>query len=410
LSGKVKKKTRWTRFRHRVVRNIIYPFAWLYSRLVYRLKIKKFKEQEKRPYLILYNHQTSFDQFFVGVGFRGPVYYVASEDIFSSKFLAWLLNFLVAPIPINKAKADLRSVITCMKVASEGGTIAIAPEGNRTYSGRTCYIKPSITMLVKKLKLPVAFFKIEGGYGVQPRWSNVVRRGSMTAGVSRVLMPEEYANMSDDELYKLICDELYVDEAKLSGLYKHRKSAEHLERLIYVCPDHGLSSFESKGNRITCKKCGLSAIYLPTKELSFDKEGEYPRFVADWYDRQEKYISSMEPSLGGEGPLYTDTARLSSVEIARYKKLITKKARISLYNDKIEISGPKDFKLVLSFDDIGSITALGKNKMNIRSGGSIWQIKGDLSFNPVKYMNFYYRYRNIREGDDKTHGSQFLGF
>ena len=35
--------------------------------------LERFKEQEKRPYLILLNHQTAYDQFFVAYSFRGDV-------------------------------------------------------------------------------------------------------------------------------------------------------------------------------------------------------------------------------------------------------------------------------------------------------------------------------------------------
>jgi 1-acyl-sn-glycerol-3-phosphate acyltransferase len=63
----------------------------------------------------------------------------------------------------------MKAVKTCVRVAKEGGTIAIAPEGNRTYSGVTESIKPSITGLIRLLRIPVAIFRIEGGYGVHPR-------------------------------------------------------------------------------------------------------------------------------------------------------------------------------------------------------------------------------------------------
>ncbi len=63
---------------------------------------------------------------------------------------------------------DIRAVKACLRIAKEGGTIALAPEGNRTYSGRTCYINPAITGLVRSWKLPVAIFRIEGGYEFIP--------------------------------------------------------------------------------------------------------------------------------------------------------------------------------------------------------------------------------------------------
>ena len=404
-----KKVSRWIHTRHYFVRNFFAPFFWIWSRLVYNIRIEKFKDAKKRGHLVLFNHQTSFDQFFVGLAFSVPVYYVASEDLFSNGFVSKLLQYYLAPIPINKSAADLRAVINCMKVASEGGTLALAPEGNRTYSGRTVHIKPSIAALVRKLKLPVAFFRIEGGYGVQPRWSDVNRRGRMKAGVSRVLEPDEYLAMTDEELYSVICSELYVDEARVTGKFTHRKRAEYLERVIYICPECGLSEFESSGCRLSCKKCGLTAEYLPTKELSFIKGSADFRFVADWYDWQEEYINSIDPADFGEKPVYTDHARVSLVVVARYKKKLCDRAEIRLYGNLIEINCSPAEKLVFDFGGGGSVTALGRNKMNLRFGGNIYQIKGNSRFNPVKYMNLFYRYRNLHVGGNSQNDSEFLG-
>ena len=130
----------------------------------------------------------------------------------------------------------MQAVLTCIRVAKEGGTIAIAPEGNRTYSGRTEYMNPAIAGLARKLKLPIALYRIEGGYGVQPRWSDGTRKGRMRAYVSRVIEPEEYANLSADELGDLIKEGLHVDENCENGLFRSVKKAEYLERCFYVCP------------------------------------------------------------------------------------------------------------------------------------------------------------------------------
>lgn len=214
------------KYRHRIVRNIAYAVMYPYTRLKYNIKVERFKEQGDRPYLILMNHQTVFDQFFVGMGFRGPVYYVASEDLFSNGWISTLLRWLVAPIPIKKQTSDVSAVKTCIRVAKEGGTIAIAPEGNRTYSGRTGYMNPAIASLAKMIKLPIALYRIEGGYGVHPRWSDVVRRGKMRAYVSRVIEPEEYAAMSKTALFSLIESGLAVDESTADGVFESDRRAE----------------------------------------------------------------------------------------------------------------------------------------------------------------------------------------
>ena len=198
---KDKKKKTWMKPRHRVVTAVLKPILGLFCSLRYGIRVDRFREQGSRNYLVLMNHQTPFDQFFVGMAFKGPVYYLATEDIFSLGWVSRLIQYLVEPIPIKKQTTDLKAVMNCLKVAREGGTVALAPEGNRTYSGRTEYMKSSIVPLAKKMKLPIALYRIEGGYGVQPRWSDVIRRGKMRGFVSQVIEPEDYKNMTDDALF-----------------------------------------------------------------------------------------------------------------------------------------------------------------------------------------------------------------
>ena len=399
------KKKKWIRFRHRVVRNLLFLFLYPYSRLKYGIKPRRFKEQEDRPYLILLNHQTPFDQFFVGMSFHGPVYYLATEDLFSKGWLSSLIRYLVAPIPIKKQTADASAILNCLRVAKEGGTIAIAPEGNRTYSGRTEYMSPSIVLLARKLKLPILLYRIEGGYGVQPRWSDVVRKGRMQSYVSRIIMPEEYETMTDEELFKIIERGLFVDEAVADAEFKHKKRAEYLERAVYVCPDCGLSKFESHGSIVTCKTCEKQIEYLPTKELrgvGFD----FPfRFFADWYDYQKDFINQFDVTLATSAPLFTDSAAIWRIIPCKRREIVCDSVSIELFGDRIIIRG-EGCDMQFSFDELGAVTVLGRNKLNIYHGEDIFQFKGSKRFNALKYVHIYNRYKNIRKGEPYA---EFLG-
>lgn len=402
--GKSKNK-KWIRPRHTLVRNLLCYTLGTYTKIKYRIKIDKFKEQEKRPYLILMNHQTAFDQFFVGMAFKGPIYYLASEDIFSNGFVSSLIRYLVAPIPIKKQTTDLRAIMTCVRVVKEGGTIAIAPEGNRTYSGRTVYMSPSIASLAKKLGLPIALYRIEGGYGTHPRWSDKVRRGRMRGYVSRVVMPEEYAEMSEAQLFDEIREELYVDEAVSDACFYHKKSAEYLERAVYVCPKCGLSSFESHGDVIKCNKCGISARYLPDKTFEGIGEDFTYRYVADWYDAQSEYILTLDTSGYIEEPMYRERVSLYEVIPNVKKALISKEVELSLFADRAEICNG-DEKTTIAFADAGAFTVLGRNKLNIYHGDKIYQVKGGKRFNALKYVHIYHLYKNRVKGDGND---KFLG-
>lgn len=398
------KKKKWRKFRHRVVRNIAFAVLGIVSRIKYGIKIKKHKQRGQ--YLILMNHQTAFDQFFCGLTFKGPVYYVASEDLFSNGWLSRIIKYLVAPIPIKKQTTDVRAVMNCLQVAREGGTIAIAPEGNRTYSGKTEYMNKAIASLAKKLGLPIAFLRIEGGYGVQPRWSDVVRKGKMTCYVSKVLQPDEYKSMTDIELFDVIKKELDVNEACLSGEFKHKKLAEYLERTVYVCPHCGLSVFESHDNIIQCTKCGMQVEYLPTKQLKgvgCDFEFE---FVNDWYEYQCDYVRGIDTREFYDKVIYQDKATVKEVIIYKDKELIKQDSTVTLYGNKITFVDENNEIFEMPFDKVTAVTVLGRNKLNVYFRGRVYQFKGDKGFNALKYVNIYYQNKNILSGDQNA---KFLG-
>lgn len=402
-SAKKAKKQPWCKKRHSIITHILCPFVAAYIRLKYHLRVEKCKD--KRQYLILANHQTALDQFFLTMIFRRAIYFVASEDIFSMGFLSKVIQFLVAPIPIKKSTNDSRAVRLCRKVALEGGSVAIFPEGNRTFSGNTEFIKPSLEQLVRFLRLPVAIVHIEGGYGIKPRWSDVVRRGHMRAYVHKIIEVEEFSTMSSEEFVKCLSDALYVNDTDIPAEYHHKKSAEYLERVMYFCPKCGLSEWYSEGDTASCLRCGQKIKYLPSLRI----EGVESPFPYDtmgaWYRAQNDFMNALDTSLYLETPAYEDTVEFSEVIPEKKKQLIDKTACISLYGDRYEIKTERE-TLIFPFADVHSVAVLGKNKLNFYFGEHIYQIKSHERFNAVKYMHFYFRHTHILKGELYD---QFLG-
>ena len=396
-----KGKTPWVKPRHRIIQNLVALGLRPYVRWKYNIEVTPFRDPQDRPLLIVMNHQTGFDQFFPSFVFKQHLYYVASEDIFSMGWLSRIIQWLAAPIPIKKQVTDIRAVMNCLKVAKEGGSIAMFPEGNRTFSGVTGAINPAVGGLARKLGLPIAFLKIEGGYGIQPRWSDVRRKGKMKAYISHVLEPEEYKGWTNDQMYQYICKALYQNEANSDASFYHKKSAEYLERVLYVCPHCGITHFESNGDTVKCTSCGRSAKYLPTKEFS----GDFPfRYMLDWYTYQEDYINHLDTLPLTEQPIIRDTCDLYEVSLYSKKKLLAENVELALYGDRIELSG--GFKEVFRFHEVENITILGKNKLDIYHADMVYQIQSDKRFNALKYLNLYHRYKNITT---EVQNGSFLG-
>ena len=397
----MKKKNTWIKPWHGLVRNIAFAILEPYAKWKYNVSIEKLENPENRPFLILMNHQTAFDQFFIGMAIDSPVYYLATEDIFSLGWISRLLDFLVAPIPIKKQTTDLRAIKNCVKVAKEGGTIALFPEGNRTFHGKTLYFKSSIVKLIRLTKLPVALLRVEGGFGVQPRWSDVVRKGKMRVYPARIIEPEEYEILSDDAFYETLKKELYVDETNSDTFFYHKKNAEYMERFLYVCPDCGLTTFKTKNDIITCDKCHQKIQYLPNKKLQGISRSFVFKNVGEWYDYQCDYIHNLDLHSYFDTPMYQDQVKIFRVVLYKYKKKLKNNAIISLYGNRIVID-----TVSLNFDSIHSLTVLGKNKLNIYTDNQVFQLKGIKSFNALKYVNIYFHYNNLKKGE---HHEQFLG-
>ena len=400
-----KPKKKWLRARHRIITGIGRPVLYLVCKILYPgLKLERFKDQGKRPYLILLNHQTPFDQFFVACSFRSAVYYLATEDIFSLGWVSSLIRWVVAPIPIKKQTMDITAVKNCILVAREGGTICIAPEGNRTYSGRTEYMRPSIASLAKKLGLPIALYRIEGGYGAEPRWTDARRRGPIRAYVCRVIEPEEVAALSADELFREIEQGLAVDETKLGGTYRSEQRAEFLDRCIYICPTCGFAAHYAEGNTITCSCCKKVVTYGEDKRLT---GADFPfAYAAEWYDYQKEYINSRDLTALTEKPVFVDRAELREVILNQHKNVLRENAELKLYGDRVVFDEGTENELVLPFSALSAVSVLGRNKANIYHEGTVYQLKGDKHFNALKYVHFYYRHKNITRGEEN---GEFLG-
>ena len=408
VNSSMRKEKKWVRFRHRVNRNFAYVLlapwirgCWLHA------DAKPFAGQGKRNWLILFNHQTPYDQFFISMSFQKPVYYLTTEDLFSKGWFSSLIRWAFAPIPIVKNTSDLKAIRNCVQVAREGGNIAIAPEGNRTYSGKTEYMNPAIVTMAKMLRLPIALYRIEGGFGVQPRWSDNIRKGRIRASVYRVIEPEEYAKYSNEQLFNEIRNGLTVNDCRDDGhRYRSGRRAEHLERAAYVCPWCGLTPFRSKGNRIRCETCGREIEYGEDKRLKgvgFD----FPfTWYSDWYDYQNEFVRSLDLLAHTETPFFRDTSDLYEVILRQKKNKLRRCASFALYGDRITIDEQGEQPLTLPFEGIAAASVLGRNKLNLYLKDVVYQVKGEPHFNALKYVNFYYRYKTLTE---ENKDGEFLG-
>jgi len=123
--------------------------------------------------------------------------------------------------------------------------------------------------------------------------------------------------------------------------------------------------------------------------------------VNDWYEYQKDFVNSFDPTGYTETPLYEDRAKVSQVIVYQRKECIWKDAPIRLFGNRIELGD-----MVLPFEDISTVAVLGRNKLNIYYKDQLYQLKSHKRFNALKYVNLFYRSKNIMRGDSD---GKFLG-
>ncbi|MBQ7408819.1 MAG: 1-acyl-sn-glycerol-3-phosphate acyltransferase [Clostridia bacterium] len=110
---------------------ILRPILTLWIWLFYPLKVRgKENISHEGNTVLICNHLSMMDIFFVGYLFKGKTFYIAKKEIFKNKVFGWLIKQL-GGIPLDREKVDLESTKMALSVLKSGKRLCIFPEGKR---------------------------------------------------------------------------------------------------------------------------------------------------------------------------------------------------------------------------------------------------------------------------------------
>ena len=213
----------------------------------------------KEPYLLVGHHVNNYDPVISNAYGNTLIRYIAGDANQDSLVKKTALGLLES-IPFTKNRADTKSIREMMKHVKQGHPIGLYPEGGRNWDGATDNIIPSTAKLIKMLKIPVYAIFYKGGYLSKPRWASYPRRGKIVIEVKQIFDKEMVMGLSTDDLYNHLVDKLYYNEyvwqQKNQIVFKGKNLAEHIQRLLYVCPNcSSVNSFKSWGDHFNCCNC-----------------------------------------------------------------------------------------------------------------------------------------------------------
>ncbi len=156
--------------------------------------------------LLVSNHLSFLDVFFIGVPLGRPLNFVARSTLFVP-----ILGFLmrsVGSFPIQREGIGASGVKETLRRLRAGGIVTLFPEGTRSVDGQLAPLKPGIAVLVTRTGVPVVPVGLAGTFEIWPRSRRVPIPHPIRIHYGPPIFPEDMAGMESEAITAMIRDRL----------------------------------------------------------------------------------------------------------------------------------------------------------------------------------------------------------
>lgn len=346
--------------------NFIYAFVSLiYVRFLFHIKIdRKVLRKQKRGSIIIYNHSSNLDEFFIkaGCGYK-RVNFVLARYFYYNHVLGAFLNWARC-ISKDQFKPDIIAIRKMKKVIEKNGHVMIAPAGQISIDGTLPYVPTSLVKLVKICDCDVLAMQMRGIYLNYPKWRKSKRKcKNVSLKFVKVLEKEELKTLSDEAIYNTLVNSINFNENELQKtdkwLIKGDSLTSGLQDILVRCPKcGGKHTIKSIGNSLVCDKCNTFVNMDNYGLLDFkDKTGLYFDNIHDWYRWQENKMYEdfiKNPHLEMTGKMHTNIEQVDTLAYCGEGSVFLDKEGLhyngTLFNEKTNIDFNMKIMNQLPFD------------------------------------------------------------
>lgn len=146
-----------------IVRGILQPFFHVYFRL---RRVGREHIPADGPVILASNHRSFLDPFVIAVMTGRPIYFVAKQELFVNRPIAWLLGALGA-FPIDRHGSDAGAMGAARAILARGEAVLIFPEGTRIRPGALGPPRRGVGRLALETGAPVVPIAVHGTEAVR---------------------------------------------------------------------------------------------------------------------------------------------------------------------------------------------------------------------------------------------------
>jgi 1-acyl-sn-glycerol-3-phosphate acyltransferase len=379
---------------------LVYRFSAFVVRVLmatlWRARLRNLDTLPKdEPFLLLSNHSSMLDPFWVGVPVPRGVRAMASSSLLSIPVLGAYLK-MCGCFPKMKYTRDKDAMETLQRFFEEGYAILIFPEGNRSWNGETGQIGPGIGRLIKRLQCKVVYARLNSAYLVKPRWAMHARSVPIEVEYDGPYSYEE--GMSVEAITAEVQEKITViPHLKEPARVRGRKMAAGLPQYLWACPHcfalEALKLQKRNKNAVRCEAC--------SSEWEIDVfcmlRGQTELSVADAFRVIEAHFSvppiAEKAVFDSTGvALEATDGKLFFVPRGKQKPECVAEGRIQLHRDGVRVVQEDAVIWSAGYQEIRGISVEFGNMLHFRIGEKLMRLRID-DHSPLKWDHFLRRWR-----------------
>ena len=195
------------KFFKEIVKFIVRGALFIWFKIVYQAEIKGTENVPKKgPIIFCGNHRSYLDPPLMVVTAKRDMKFLAKEELYKNKFLAFL-GWAFEAIPVKRDEKDVSAIKKSLKDLKEGKCIALFPEGTRNGIEKG-----------EKVKDGVAFFAIRSGAKVVPCGikGGTKEQHKITITYGKPLDYSKYKGSKDKEVLDKVTEEIMENIIELT--------------------------------------------------------------------------------------------------------------------------------------------------------------------------------------------------